>query len=64
MKKKHTHWDYRVEYRKGTRDMLEELIRDFGPEGWELCGVIGSTEGSEMSNWPGVVRYYFKRPRL
>lgn len=59
-------WEYRVEYRRGSDDILRELKDDMGPKGWELCGVVTTTEAPSdlTSNYPSVVRYYFKRPRL
>jgi hypothetical protein len=64
-KPKYLHWDYRVEYRYGGDDLYKELHENFGPDGWELCGIIGTVEPPpDMStNWPAVIRYYFKRSR-
>ncbi len=61
---KPTVWEYRIEYRSGGNDLLKELNDDMGPNGWELCGVVGAPdEGSELgTGWPRCVRYYFKRP--
>lgn len=62
---KHTKWEYRIEYRKGGTNLLNEL-HDLGKNGWELCGIVGTVQGDGglTHTWPNVIRYHFKRPIL
>jgi len=58
-------WEYKLVYNFGNKDMINELNDQLGPQGWELCGMVCTSEpdSSLASEWPKVIRYYFKRPK-
>ncbi len=55
-------WEYRVELVPGG-PMPGRELDTYGNDGWELCGMVGTTVPSQsMSNtWPNLIAYTFKR---